>query len=949
MLSRDAERNRSDSEESIPTKANPGRPGDAKRQNSPELAELPKETTVHMARTNHRFWSTRRFGVGIYAVLGAATVAGCSKGFDHQKTDQAQITIEQEESAIGQTREALTFNTLVWEDQFTSFKATTNKPVSPYSSHEWYIQQHFRPNGEFQDYLNVVCDSATQAGSTGTAIDATNWVFCLRNEGQDGKALQVRAKNVNGTVRSGRLNSKRFAEFAPTAAEPIRMSVRIKLPSGAHGGGFWPAVWFLQNKINEAPVMGDGDTSGWPCIGAHEIDLFEHGSNSNTFNTPWGPNYNKSSMHGRESGCVPQQSPLTIGVEKYTSADQGDNQYHTWAVELETRKARFYYDGVQYGGELNTTGRQFETHPWFWIINVAAGGSLGGNYNAANFNGDNKSIYIDWVRVEKASNTPTARNNWGTNEGFANSIKLEAETNDGMLGMTAETTTDVGGGQNMGFIDTSDWVEHYVDFTGRGGDYNVVTRNAVNNPGGGAQYRLLIDGTQMATVPIAHTGGWQTWASNYTNSITISSGKHWVRFLADTSNQNLNWLVLKPATAASCTDEVKNGAETGVDCGSTCGPCPSCNNGIQDVEVVPNPNPNNAVSTNGSRSQDWTETGIDCGGPCAACNTGGPGSGAGANLEAEMGTLTGVTATYSDVSTIQAELATGADHHGTASDLTGTPRVKLFGYSATDTDWFKLHDPVDLTNVSRIVVRAAALNAGGKFSVRIDSPTGTKIAADYTMPSTGAWTTFTDQTVNLTQAVAGSHSLYLRAEAAPNPVADVAAFDYIKLQKGNVTSLDGGDSIKFTQVDMTSVKGTQFNFVSGGTGDDQRPRGQRYGHANRHGGQPGRGQLPDGLQPAAHRPARLLHQGRERHGRCGSGRHHPRHLDEHHRPGHGQPRRHGERELRPRPLAHRNRPGLDHGALQRRHVHQQQQLGSRRTLDGERPDVALAAVPDRGR
>ncbi len=50
---------------------------------------------------------------------------------------------------------------------------------------------------------------------------------------------------------------------------------------------------------------------------------------------------------------------------------------------------------------------------------------------------------------------------------------------------------------------------------------------------------------------------------------------------------------------ATCTDRIKNGNETGVDCGGSCPACPSCTDGIK----------------NGS------ETGIDCGGSCAPCST----------------------------------------------------------------------------------------------------------------------------------------------------------------------------------------------------------------------------------------------------------------------------------------------------------------------------------------
>ncbi len=48
-----------------------------------------------------------------------------------------------------------------------------------------------------------------------------------------------------------------------------------------------------------------------------------------------------------------------------------------------------------------------------------------------------------------------------------------------------------------------------------------------------------------------------------------------------------------------CDDGVRNGDETGVDCGGACPPCPTCNDTIKNQG----------------------ETGIDCGGPCAPCPT----------------------------------------------------------------------------------------------------------------------------------------------------------------------------------------------------------------------------------------------------------------------------------------------------------------------------------------
>ncbi|MDP4820902.1 MAG: fibronectin type III domain-containing protein [Saprospiraceae bacterium] len=49
--------------------------------------------------------------------------------------------------------------------------------------------------------------------------------------------------------------------------------------------------------------------------------------------------------------------------------------------------------------------------------------------------------------------------------------------------------------------------------------------------------------------------------------------------------------------APTCTDNIQNGDETGIDCGGNCLPCPSCSDGIQNQD----------------------ETGVDCGGVCGPC------------------------------------------------------------------------------------------------------------------------------------------------------------------------------------------------------------------------------------------------------------------------------------------------------------------------------------------
>ncbi|MBL0025175.1 MAG: hypothetical protein IPO98_09275 [Saprospiraceae bacterium] len=75
--------------------------------------------------------------------------------------------------------------------------------------------------------------------------------------------------------------------------------------------------------------------------------------------------------------------------------------------------------------------------------------------------------------------------------------------------------------------------------------------------------------------------------------------------------------------APTCNDGIKNGNETGVDCGGSCAPCPTCNDGIKNGNET-------GIDCGGSCPvcptctdgiKNGTETGVDCGGICAPCGS----------------------------------------------------------------------------------------------------------------------------------------------------------------------------------------------------------------------------------------------------------------------------------------------------------------------------------------
>ena len=235
------------------------------------------------------------------------------------------------------------------------------------------------------------------------------------------------------------------------------------------------------------------------------------------------------------------------------------------------------------------------------------------------------------------------------------------------------------------------------------------------------------------------------------------------------------------ASGPSCNDMVKNGTETGIDCGGPCAACPTCSNGIKDSFA----------------SQNWYETNVDCGGPCPACSGGGTGAGAGSTLQAENAVQSGMTLN------------------------TGTPTY-MGNFDAGD---YLKWTAVDMTSVKGMHLQIAALNGGGKVDLRLDSATGTSLVDatnHYTVQATGGWTTFVDQQVNFTVFASGVHDIYLKGESGSGGIGNV---DFITLTSSTNTTGQGNafpEVISNPNFDLAltptgTVQGWLTFFNNGGT------------------------------------------------------------------------------------------------------------------------------------
>jgi hypothetical protein len=139
----------------------------------------------------------------------------------------------------------------------------------------------------------------------------------------------------------------------------------------------------------------------------------------------------------------------------------------------------------------------------------------------------------------------------GTNPGGDFNTVIQAESWSYMSGVQTESTTDAGGGLNVGWIDANDWMAYDITIP-KTGVYRVTYR--VASPNGGTTLRLEKDAgaTQLGTVNIPNTGGWQNWA-NVSHDVTLPAGTYAIGIATTTGGFNLNYLTITSTAAASAS------------------------------------------------------------------------------------------------------------------------------------------------------------------------------------------------------------------------------------------------------------------------------------------------------------------------------------------------------------------------------------------------------------
>ena len=246
-----------------------------------------------------------------------------------------------------------------WYHKFTSTKPVQGANYT-YNDLEW--EDDFNTDG-VPDPTKWTYDLG--AGGWGNQ-EVQTYTNNSENAKVEGGSLIITAKaNGSGGYTSARLKSQGLYKFTYG-----RVEVKAKLPASQ---GTWPAIWMLGSNFPSV---------GWPYCG--EIDIMEQRGNDKNTNLGTCHWFNTSGNNGASYG---ETTPIS----------GASSEFHLYTVEWTETSIKIYLDDTPFYELPNDASLPFNAD-FFLILNIAMGGTLGGDIDAS-FTED--TMEIDYVKVFK--------------------------------------------------------------------------------------------------------------------------------------------------------------------------------------------------------------------------------------------------------------------------------------------------------------------------------------------------------------------------------------------------------------------------------------------------------------------------------------------------------------------------------------------------------------------
>ncbi len=182
--------------------------------------------------------------------------------------------------------------------------------------------------------------------------------------------------------------------------------------------------------------------------------------------------------------------------------------------------------------EGNTNWELKSTEEW---ISISANTGIGNATVLVNCIGDNPSDSERTGKIYVYSQGELSDSVLVTQNGVRKKFRIEAEDYLEKSGTQNETTGDVGGGENVGYVGKGNWLSYKLDIS-VAGFYNFIIRHA----GYAGNFELYIDDVFIKTITFPKTADWQVYDS-YTSELELTEGQHVMKFIFKSEGTNLNW------------------------------------------------------------------------------------------------------------------------------------------------------------------------------------------------------------------------------------------------------------------------------------------------------------------------------------------------------------------------------------------------------------------------
>lgn len=140
-----------------------------------------------------------------------------------------------------------------------------------------------------------------------------------------------------------------------------------------------------------------------------------------------------------------------------------------------------------------------------------------------------------------------------------NSVLIQAEDYAAMNGIQSEPTTDTGGGSNVAYTDTGDWLAYNSINFPTTGTYLIEYRVASAVNGARISTDLNAGSIVLGTLEIPNTGGWQNWQT-ISHTVNVNAGTYNFGIYIQNSGVNLNWIRITKTGAAGLPQAIASEA-----------------------------------------------------------------------------------------------------------------------------------------------------------------------------------------------------------------------------------------------------------------------------------------------------------------------------------------------------------------------------------------------------